>query len=259
MSDNTQQNKNVLIITGASRGIGAEIARLAARKDWAVCINSSESKTESEQVATSIIDSGGRAITALADVSSPQQVDDMFEKVRTELGPVTGLVNNAGISGSSGRVEELDAKATQRLFEINILGPMLCTQAAVKQMSTLLDGNGGAIVNISSAAARHGGANHYVDYAASKAALDAMTYGHAVEQANAGIRINCVRPGVVWTEMNRRYMEKDPAYKDRIVGMTPLGRGGEESEIANGVTWLLSEEASFTTGAILDISGGMVW
>jgi NAD(P)-dependent dehydrogenase (short-subunit alcohol dehydrogenase family) len=125
-------------------------------------------------------------------------------------------------------------------------------------MSTRFDGKGGAIVNVSSAGARHGGASAYVDYCASKAAMDTMTYGHAVEQADAGIRVNCVRPGTVWTEMNRRYMEKDPEYEKRIIAKTPLGRAAEAEEIANGIVWLLSDEASYTTGAILDISGGMV-
>ncbi len=197
-------------------------------------------------------------MVAAADVSSPTEVEEMFEKVRTKLGPVTGLVNNAAGEGSQGRVEELDANATRRLFEVNVLGPFLCTQAAVKQMSTRFGGQGGAIVNISSAAAKHGGGGHYVDYAASKDAIDTMTYGHAVEQADAGIRVNCVRPGTVWTEMNRLYMERDPGYAERIIGKTPLGRAAEEAEIANGVLWLLSDEASYTTGAILDISGGMV-
>lgn len=248
----------VLLVTGSSRGIGAAIARLGARKGWAVCVNCSRSVENAEAVASEIKSEGGRAIVAAADVTSPPEVAEMFEKVKAELGPVTGLVNNAAGEGSQGRVEDLDTDATRRLFEVNILGPFLCTQAAVKQMSTRFGGQGGAIVNISSAAAKHGGGGHYVDYAASKAAMDTMTYGHAVEQADAGIRVNCVRPGAVWTEMNRLYMERDPGYAERIIGKTPLGRVAEEAEIANGVLWLLSEEASYTTGAILDISGGMV-
>ena len=212
---------------------------------------------EAEKVAESIIKDGGKAITAKADVSSPGEVEEMFDKVKSEFGSVTGLVNNAAGEGSQGRVESLDANATQRLFEINILGPFLCTQAAVKQTSTRLGGNGGAIVNLSSAAAKHGGSEHYVDYAASKSTVDTMTFGHAIEQAKAGIRINCVRPGTVWTEMNKQYMERDPEYAERIIGKTPLGRAAEETEIANGILWLLSDEASYVTGAILDISGGM--
>ena len=249
---------SVLVVTGSSRGIGAAVARLGAQRGWAVCVNSSRSEDEAEKVAASIRNDGGQAIAAIADVSSPQEVEAMFEKVRSKLGPVTCLVNNAAGEGSQGRVEAQDADATRRLFEINILGPFLCTQAAVKQMSTRFGGKGGAIVNVSSAAAKHGGSGHYVDYAASKAAVDTMTYGHAVEQADAGIRVNCVRPGTVWTEMNRLYMERDPEYAKRIIGKTPLGRAAEESEIAHGILWLLSDEASYTTGAILDISGGMV-
>ena len=249
---------DVLLVTGSSRGIGAEVARLGARKGWAVCINCSRSLDKAEVVASEIKSGGGQAIVAAADITSPPEVEKMFEKVRVELGPVTGLVNNAAGEGSQGRVEAMDADATRRLFEVNILGPFLCTQAAVKQMSTRFGGEGGAIVNVSSAAAKHGGGGHYVDYAASKAAIDTMTYGHAVEQADAGIRVNCVRPGTVWTEMNRLYMERDPGYAERIIGKTPLARAAEEREIANGILWLLSDEASYTTGAILDISGGMV-
>ena len=248
----------VLLVTGSSRGIGAAIARLGARKGWAICVNASSSVDKAEVVASDIRAEGGQAMVVIADVTSPLEVEAMFERIKSELGPVAALVNNAAGEGSQGRVEHLDADATRRMFEVNVLGPFLCTQAAVKQMSTRLGGVGGAIVNISSAAARHGGAGHYVDYAASKAAMDAMTYGHAVEQADAGIRVNCVRPGTVWTEMNRRYMERDPDYAHRIIGKTPLARAAEESEIANGVLWLLSDEASYTTGAILDISGAMV-
>jgi NAD(P)-dependent dehydrogenase (short-subunit alcohol dehydrogenase family) len=248
----------VLVVTGSSRGIGAAIARLAAGRGWSVCINASRSLETAEAVAAGITSDGGRAIAAAADISSPREVEAMFEKVRAEFGPVTGLVNNAASEGSQGRIEDMDAEATRRMFEVNVFGQFLCTQAAVRQMSTRLGGSGGAIVNISSAAARHGGGGHYVDYAASKAAMDTMTYGHAVEQAGAGIRVNCVRPGTVWTEMNRQYMERDPDYAERIIGKTPLGRAAAEEEIANAVLWLLSDEASYTTGAILDVSGGMV-
>lgn len=247
-----------LIVTGSSRGIGAAIACLAARRGWAVCINSSKTREMAENVAAGIKDAGGKAIAVAADISSPSEVDVMFEKVKASLGPVTGLVNNAATEGSQGRIEDMDAEATRKLFEINVFGQFLCTRAAVRQMSMRLGGTGGSIVNISSASARHGGGGHYVDYAASKAAMDTMTYGHAVEQAAAGIRVNCVRPGTVWTEMNRQYMERDPAYEDRIIGKTPLGRAASEEEIAYAVLWLLSDEASYTTGAILDVSGGMV-
>lgn len=249
---------SVLVVTGSSRGIGAEIARLASQKGWSVCVNASRSLDAAQGVSNEIGAAGGRAIAVAADVSNPMEVEAMFARVKAEMGPVTGLVNNAATEGSQGRVEDMDAEATRKLFEINVFGQFLCTQAAVRQMSTRLGGRGGAIVNVSSAAARHGGAGHYVDYAASKAAMDTMTYGHAVEQAPAGIRINCVRPGTVWTEMNRQYMERDPAYAERIIGKTPLGRAASEAEIANAVLWLLSEEASYTTGAILDVSGGMV-
>ena len=257
-NDTLEDALGVLVVTGSSRGIGAEIARMAAQTGWGVCVNASKSEAAAEKVAADIIESGGKAIAIVADISEPSEVDAMFEQVRTRLGRVTGLVNNAATDGSQGRIEEMDAGATKKLFEINVFGQFLCTRAAVRQMSNRFGGAGGSIVNVSSASARHGGAGHYVDYAASKAAMDTMTYGHAKEQAAAGIRINCIRPGTVWTEMNRQYMERDPGYEERIIGSTPMGRAASEEEIANAVLWLLSEKASYTTGAILDVSGGMV-
>ena len=197
---------DVLLVTGGSRGIGAEICRLGARRGNAICVNYASSEGEAESVVKEIISEGGRAISVRADVSVPEDVDRMFDKVDAELGPITSLVNNAGVMGSGGGVDELDAERTRRMFEVNTLGPFLCSKAAIKRMAKRRGGKGGAIVNISSSAAKHGGAGSYVDYAASKAAVDAFTNGLAREQAVEGIRVNCIRPGAILTEISKRWM-----------------------------------------------------
>ncbi len=248
----------VLIVPGSSRGIGAEICRLAAARGWAVCVNYASSADEAEGVAAEIAGAGGSAIAVRADVSAPEDVESMFRKVDEQLGPVTGLVNNAGSMGSGGPVDELDAARTRRMFEVNTLGPFLCCQAALKRMAKRHGGQGGAIVNISSAAAKHGGPGSYVDYAASKAAVDTLTNGLAREQAAEGIRVNCVRPGAIMTEMNERWMTDHPDWLASVVARTPLGRAGEVRDIATAALWLLSDEAKYVTGAILDVSGGWV-
>ena len=247
-----------LVVTGGSRGIGAAICRLGAGRGWAVCVNYASSAGEAAGVVADIEGAGGRAIAVQADVSKPREVEAMFQQVDEALGPVTGLVNNAGSMGSSGPVQELDAEKTRAMFEVNILGPFLCSQAAIKRMAKPLGGAGGAIVNISSAAAKHGGPGSYVDYAASKAAVDTFTYGLACEQAAAGIRVNCLRPGATMTEMNVRWMEEHPDWLDQVLAKVPLKRAAEVDEIARAALWLLSDEASYVTGAILDASGGWV-
>ena len=247
-----------LVVTGGSRGIGAAICRLGAGRGWAVCVNYASSAGEAAGVVADIEGAGGRAIAVQADVSKPREVEAMFQQVDEALGPVMGLVNNAGIMGSGGPVEELDAEKTRAMFEVNILGPFLCSQAAIKRMAKPLGGTGGAIVNISSAAAKHGGPGSYVDYAASKAAVDTFTYGLACEQAAAGIRVNCLRPGATMTEMNVRWMEEHPDWLDQVLAKVPLKRAAEVDEIARAALWLLSDEASYVTGAILDASGGWV-
>ncbi len=249
---------SVLVVTGGSRGIGAAICRLGAGRGWAVCVNYASSAEEANGVVSGIEGAGGRAIAVKADVSKPPEVEAMFQKVDEVLGPATGLVNNAGIGGSGGPVQDLDAEKTRAMFEINILGPFLCSQAAIKRMARPLGGAGGAIVNISSAAAKHGGPGSYVDYAASKAAVDTFTYGLACEQAAAGIRVNCLRPGATMTEMNVRWMEQHPDWLDQVLAKVPLKRAAEVDEIARAALWLLSDEASYVTGAILDASGGWV-
>ena len=249
---------SALVVTGGSRGIGAAICRLGAGRGWAVCVNYASSAGAAAGVVADIEGAGGRAIAVMADVSKPREVEAMFQQVDEALGPVMGLVNNAGIMGSGGPVEELDAEKTRAMFEVNILGPFLCSQAAIKRMAKPLGGTGGAIVNISSAAAKHGGPGSYVDYAASKAAVDTFTYGLACEQAAAGIRVNCLRPGATMTEMNVRWMEEHPDWLDQVLAKVPLKRAAEVDEIARAALWLLSDEASYVTGAILDASGGWV-
>ena len=248
----------VLVVTGSSRGIGAEICRLGAERGWAVCVNYASSADEAQGVVAEIENAGGRALAVRADVSVPHDVEALFERVDAELGPVTGLVNNAGAMGSGGPVDELDPERTRRMFEINTLGPFLCCQAAVKRMAKRHGGQGGAIVNISSAAAKHGGPGSYVDYAASKAAVDTLTNGLAREQAAQGIRVNCIRPGAILTEISERWMVDHPDWLDSVIARTPLGRAGEVRDIATAALWLLSDEANYVTGAILDVSGGWV-
>ena len=248
----------VLVVTGGSKGIGAEICRKASKQGWACCVNFASDAEGADRVVSQIRASGGRAIAVHADVASPEQVRDMFEIVDEELGAATGLVNNAGVMGSTGRVEDLDAEKSLRLFEVNTLGPFLCSKAAIRRMSKDHGGSGGAIVNISSAAAKHGGPGSYVDYAASKAAVDTVTVGLAKEQASAGIRVNCVRPGAILTEISRNWMKTHPEWLEGVVARTPLGHPGQEEDIANATLWLLSDEAKYATGAILDVSGGWV-
>ncbi len=248
----------VLLVTGGGRGIGAEICRLAGQRGWHVCVNYASAEDEARGVVAEIEATGGRALAVQADVAKPDEVERMFRTVDAELGQVTGLVNNAGIVGSRGPVEELDAASTRHMFEVNVLGPFLCCQAAIKRMAKRHGGDGGGIVNISSASSRHGGAGSYVDFAASKAAIDTLTTGLAKEQAAEGIRVNCVRPGLIMTEGNRRWMQDHPDWLESVLARTPLGRAGELRDVATATLWLLSDEAQFVTGTIIDVSGGFV-
>jgi NAD(P)-dependent dehydrogenase (short-subunit alcohol dehydrogenase family) len=252
------QPVSVLVVTGGSRGIGAAICRNAASKGWACCVNYAKDERGALSVLSDITSMGGKAIAVRADVADPAQVESMFIEVDQKLGPVAGLVNNAGVMGSPGRVEDLDADLTRRLFEVNAFAPFLCSKEALKRMSRRCGGKGGGIVNISSAAAKHGGAGSYVDYAASKGALDTFTVGLAREQAAEGVRVNCIRPGAILTEISKAWLEDHPGWLESVISRTPLGRPGEEVDIANATLWLLSEEAKYVTGAILDVSGGWV-
>lgn len=248
----------VLLVTGSSRGIGAEICRQAAAEGWKVCINYAISEDEADQVVAQIRDAGGIAIALQANVANEDEVITMFERIDLELGPITGLVNNAGVNGGGTRVDEMDASVSRQVFEVNVLGAFICAKHAVKRMAKRHGGNGGAIVNVSSAASKHGGPFTYVDYAASKAAIDTFTIGLAREQAKQGIRVNCLRPGVTMTEISVDYAKEHPEWLDWVLPQVPLGRPAEVTEIANGAMFLLSDKSSYATGAILDICGGWV-
>lgn len=249
---------NVLVVTGSSRGIGAEICRQAAADGWKVCINYSSSEDEADRLVHEIRQAGGIAIALQADVANEDEVTTMFERVDLELGPVTGLVNNAGINGGGTRVDEMDAAVSRRVFDVNVLGAFICAKHAILRMAKRHGGNGGSIVNVSSAASKHGGPFTYVDYAASKAAIDTFTVGLAKEQADQGIRVNCLRPGVTMTEISVDYAREHPEWLDWVLPQVPLGRPGEVEEIANGAMFLLSDNSSYATGAILDVCGGWV-
>jgi NAD(P)-dependent dehydrogenase (short-subunit alcohol dehydrogenase family) len=245
---------DVIIITGASRGIGAETARLAAQRGYAVCVNYRSNRAAAEGVVSAIESSGGRAIAVAADVSIEPEVERLFETCDSILGPPTALVNNAGILETQMRVEAMDSARLQRILATNVIGPFMCAREAVRRMSTRHGGAGGAIVNVSSAAARIGSAGEYVDYAASKAALDTLTIGLAKEVAEEGIRVNAVRAGHIYTEMHASGGE--PGRVDRVKEFVPMKRGGTVGEVAHAILWLLSREASFTTGSFIEVSGG---
>jgi NAD(P)-dependent dehydrogenase (short-subunit alcohol dehydrogenase family) len=244
----------VMLITGASRGIGAATAQLAARRGYAVCLNYRQRADAAEQLAQRIRQAGGRAITVAADVADEEQVAALFAAIDREFGRLDVLVNNAGMLERQMRLEEMDAARLQRVFATNVQGSFLCAREAIKRMSTAHGGRGGAIVNLSSVAARLGAPNEYIDYAAAKAAIDAMTIGLAKEVAAEGIRVNAVRPGVVYTEIHASGGEPDRV--ERVRASVPMARGGQPEEIAEAVLWLASDQASYTSGALLDVAGG---
>lgn len=248
----------VLLVTGSSRGIGAEICRQAAAEGWKVCLNYASSADEADQVVAQIRAKGGIAIAVQANVANEEEVITLFERIDLELGPITGLVNNAGINGGGTRVDEMNITLSKQMFEVNTLGAFICAKHAIKRMAKRYGGNGGAIVNISSAASKHGGPFTYVDYAASKAAIDTFTIGLSKEQADQGIRVNCLRPGITMTEISVDYAKQHPEWLDWVLLQVPLGRPAEVSEVANSAMFLLSDKSSYTTGAILDVCGGWV-
>ena len=245
---------NVLLITGASRGIGAATARLAAQGGWDVAVNYTANALAADEVVRAIRATGGRAIAVQADVADEAQVLRMFETVDAKLGRLTGLVNNAGVVDVTARLDEMSVARWRRMFDINVIGSMLCAREAVRRMSTRHGGSGGAIVNLSSAASRLGSPGQYLDYAAAKGAIDAFTIGLAKEVAIEGIRVNAVRPGLIHTEIHASGGE--PGRVERLQGQVPMKRGGTADEVANAVMWLLSDASSYTTGSVLDVTGG---
>ncbi len=244
----------VMLVTGGSRGIGAAIARLAARRGYAVGVNYHAQAGAAQAVVDAIRAEGGRAVALQADVSQEAQVLRMFQALDDELGRLDALVNNAGILEQQMRVEAMSAERLQRVLATNVIGAFLCAREAVRRMSTRHGGPGGAIVNVSSAAARLGSPNEYVDYAASKGALDTMTIGLSKEVAPEGIRVNGVRPGTIYTDMHASGGE--PGRVDRLKSVIPLRRGGTVEEVAGAVMWLFSDEAGYTSGSFIEVSGG---
>jgi NAD(P)-dependent dehydrogenase (short-subunit alcohol dehydrogenase family) len=246
----------VVIVTGGSRGIGADICVLAAERGHSVCVNYRGGEKEARSLVDDITTRGGRAISVKADVTIEGEVIRMFDEVTSRLGQITALINSAGWGGQHGAIETWDAEATRRLIETNLYGPMICSREAVKRMSKRLGGAGGNIVNISSAAARTGSPGVFVHYAATKGALDVFTTGLAKEVAKDGIRVNAVRPGYVRTAMYEDDLKQSPDWVRSTIAAIPLGRIAEVRDVSAVVLWLLSEEASYVTGSIIDISGG---
>jgi NAD(P)-dependent dehydrogenase (short-subunit alcohol dehydrogenase family) len=251
---NDRTSRGTCIVTGGGRGIGAATAMLAARQGYAVAVNYVRDAEAARRVADAITAAGGHAGIFAADVADERAVVALFSAARDVLGPVTALVNNAGILERQGRLDEMDGARFQRVLATNVVGALLCAREAVRHMSTRHGGRGGGIVNVSSMAARLGAPGEYIDYAASKGAIDAMTIGLAKEVAEEGIRVNAVRPGVIRTEIHASGGE--PGRVDRVKHGVPLKRGGEPGEVAQAILWLLSDASSYTTGSFIDVSGG---
>ena len=244
----------VMIVTGGGRGIGAATALLAAGRGYDVCVNYRSNADAAQGVAEAIRKSGGKAAAVKADIARESEVLRLFEESHRLLGPLTALVNNAGILERHARLDEMDAARFERVLATNVIGALLCAREAVKRMSTRHGGKGGGIVNVSSMASTLGSPGEYVDYAASKGAIDSLTIGLAREVAAEGIRVNAVRPGVIYTEIHASGGEAGRV--DRVKSSVPMQRGGEPAEVARAILWLLSAESSYSTGTFIDVSGG---
>ncbi|MEO9876865.1 MAG: SDR family oxidoreductase [Anderseniella sp.] len=247
-------SKGTILVTGGSRGIGAACVKLLARNGYDVAINYARSAAEAEKLADGVKAMGGSSIAVKADVGTEAEVTDMFSKIDEAMPPLVGLVNNAGILFEKAMLEEFGAERINETLRINVTGSFLCAREAVRRMSTDRDGKGGVIVNMSSAAARIGSPNEFIDYAASKGAIDAMTLGLSKEVAGQGIRVNAVRPGLIHTDIHASSGQPDRV--ERLQGQVPMGRGGSAEEVAESVVWLLSPAASYVTGVLLDVTGG---
>ena len=250
----SETSDRIVLVTGGSRGIGAATALLAAERGYAVCVNYAHNRAAADGVVERIRSAGARAMAVQADVAVEADVVRLFESVDLELGPLTARVNNAGILELQQRVEEIDAARLNRILATNVTGSFICAREAIRRMSTRHGGQGGGIVNLSSAAARLGAAGEYVDYAASKGAIDTFTLGLAREVANEGIRVNAVRPGIIRTEIHASGGVPDRV--EKLKEMVPMKRGGDAIEVATAILWLLSDESSYVTGSIIDVSGG---
>ncbi|MCU6498812.1 SDR family oxidoreductase [Rugamonas sp. A1-17] len=246
--------KQVMVVTGGGRGIGAATALMASRRGYAVCINYLRDAQAAELLRAKILAEGGEAIAVQADVGVEADVLRLFATVDAELGPLTALVNNAGVLERQCRLTEMSVERLQRVFTTNVISYFLCSREAVRRMSTASGGQGGGIVNLSSGAARHGGANVYIDYAASKGAIDVLTLGLSKEVAAEGIRVNCVRPGIIYTDIHAS--GGDPDRVARLASTVPMQRGGQPEEIAETILWLLGPQSSYVSGAIVDAGGG---
>jgi NAD(P)-dependent dehydrogenase (short-subunit alcohol dehydrogenase family) len=244
----------ILLVTGGSRGIGATLARLAGKAGYRVAVNYASDATAAQSVVSDVVAAGSEALAIKADVTSESDVIAMFEAIDRRFGRLDALANNAGVVDVKSRVDAMSLARLERMMRINVIGPMLCAREAVKRMSTMHGGKGGAIVNVSSVASIIGSPGEYVDYAASKGALDTFTIGLAREVATEGIRVNAVRPGIIDTEIHASGGQPDRI--ERLRGMIPMRREGKAEEVANAILWLLSDQASYTTGALLDIGGG---
>lgn len=246
--------KPIVLITGGSRGIGAATALQAAAGGFAVAVNYASNAGAAEAVVARIQAAGGTAMAVQADVADEAQVLAMYRQIDERLGPVTALVNNAGVVDVATRVDQMDWQRLRRMFDINVLGCFVCTREALLRMSTRHGGPGGAIVNLSSVAARLGGPGQYVDYAASKGAIDTFTLGLAKEVATEGVRVNAVRPGIITTDIHASGGEPDRARQ--MAPMVPMQRAGSAEEVAHAIVWLLGAQASYVTGTIVDVAGG---